>query len=99
MKVHRKHTGWVISAATLCTLAAAPAFSASSGHDWYCPESDAHAQFEQHRQKYHDFNVDQVVDVLEKLYQDETLSPETRKAQATELLKDYSVKVKLGEGD
>lgn len=99
MRVQQQHSGLIISAAALFIFSATPVFSAASGHDWYCPDPEAHVQFEQHRKKHHDLNVEEIVATLEKIYQDEKLQPETRKVRAAEVIKDYSVKIKLGEGD
>lgn len=81
------------------TLVSAGNSLGSSGHDWYCPDHEAHMQYEKHRKQYHDYNTDRVIEKLNIIYGDSNLSPEQKKVEATEILKDFSAKVKLGEGD
>ncbi len=70
-----------------------------SGHDWYCPDPDAHAQYEKHRKLHHDHETEVVTTMLQKLYADQRLSPEEKNAKAMELLTKYTEKVKMGLGD
>lgn len=70
-----------------------------AGHDWYCPDPEAHAQYEKHRQQYHDHNADSIIEILNKLFSDQTLTLEEKKTQAAGILADYAAKVKMGIGD
>ncbi len=94
-----QQAGLLLLGISLILIFTAGNSQSSSGHDWYCPDHEAHMQYEKHRKQYHDYNTDRVIEHLAIIYGDSTLSPEQKKVEATEILKDFSAKVKLGEGD
>lgn len=70
-----------------------------TGHDWYCPDPEGHAQYEKHRKQHHDHDARVMADKLALIYQDTGLTAEQQKAKATGILDDYAAKVKMGQGD
>jgi len=99
MKVQMKRLGFLVSLATMQVLLPSGVCVASSGHDWYCPDPEAHAQFEKHLQQYHNQDSEEVVAMLSKVFGDDSLSAEEKTAQTTDIIKTFATKIKLGEGD
>jgi hypothetical protein len=90
MITHATRLGALSSISIMLTLASAMAGETKHGHDWYCPDPKGHAQYEQHRQKYHDHNADEVVLLVDAVYADQSLTSAQRSEKVKGLLEDYS---------
>ncbi len=73
----------------------------NTGHDWYCPDPEAHAQYEKHRKLHVQHQADSVAAKLEKIYDDSTLTAEQKNAKTVAILNKhlFVVQSKLGVGD
>ncbi len=72
-----------------------------TGHDWYCPDPEAHAQYEKHRKLHVQHQAGAVAVMLEKIYSDATLTAEQKNAETVAILNKhlFVVQSKLGVGD
>ncbi|WP_136810298.1 hypothetical protein [Desulfosediminicola flagellatus] len=95
-KTHRQ-----ILLATSMLFFAVPmvACGSSTGHDWYCPDQEAHKDYEEHFKEHHLKDTAVIADILETIYADGSLNVEQRKEKTTEVLNNYLAKSKLGIGD
>ncbi len=75
------------------------AIAETPGHDWYCPDPEAHTQFVEHLKLHQDQNTENVAEQLDKIYQDAALDSEQKHVQAMEILNKYTAQLKLGVGD
>ena len=91
--------GVLFSLFIMLTVASAMASETKHGHDWYCPDPEGHAMYEQHRQKYHDHSADEVVQMVDAVYADPSLNGAQRIEKIKGLMEDYSAKIKRGIGD
>ncbi len=85
-----------------CTLLIAlPSISIGqgTGHDWYCPDHDAHKQYQQHRKSHHDYAAKAIAAMVREIFNDPTLSMDQKNAKAEKLIIKELEKVKLGLGD
>lgn len=92
--------GRILFAAVVIALAS-PAVSKAKdhlGHDWYCPDPQAHAQYEKHRKMHMETDAEIIVDMLDKVYKDPALTAEQKRAHALEILKKDPSTLKAGSG-
>ena len=99
MKIQWKRLAMLAFFVTMFTVPTCNNCLGGSGHDWYCPDPEAHAQFEKHLHQYHNQDAEEVVAILSKVFDDDTLSAEEKTAKATDIMKSFAAKIKLGEGD
>lgn len=69
------------------------------GKDWYCSDHEAHVQYEKHLKRHLDHAAVSITDTLDKIYSDQTLSKEEKKAKTLAVLDKHLSKVKAGMGD
>lgn len=70
-----------------------------AGHDWYCPDQKAHKQYDKHRKQHHDYAAKTIATMVQKIFNDPSLSMEQKNAKAEKVITDELEKVKLGLGD
>ncbi len=90
----------ILFAAVVIALAG-PAVSKAKdhvGHDWYCPDPQAHAQYEKHRKMHMETDAEIIVDMLDKVYNDPVLTAEQKRAHALEILKKDPSELGKGKG-
>lgn len=82
-----KH-GQIFLAAVMITLAIPLTTQAKDiGHDWYCSDPEAHAQYEKHRKLHSDKDAEILAEMLAKVYSDPSLTTEQKKENAVKILK------------
>ena len=69
------------------------------GEDWYCSDHEAHATYEKHLKRHLDHSAEAIADTLDKIYSDQTLSKEEKKAKTLAVLDKHLSKMKAGIGD
>ena len=91
--------GRVFIAAIVVTLTA-PVLSIGSdlGHDWYCPDPAAHAQYTKHLKLHLDHGAENIANVLDKIYSDPSLTAEQKHTKSLTILNKELSKVQVGPG-
>lgn len=69
------------------------------GEDWYCSDHEAHAKYEKHLKRHLDHAAETITDKLDKIYSDQTLTKEEKKAKTLSVLDKHLSKMKAGIGD
>ena len=69
------------------------------GEDWYCSDHEAHVNYEKHLKRHLDHAAESITDKLDKIYSDQTLSKEEKKAKTLAVLDKHLSKMKAGMGD
>jgi hypothetical protein len=92
--------GQILFAAVVIALASPVVSKATDhlGHDWYCPDPKAHAEYEKHRKMHMENDAEIIVDRLDKVYNDSALTAEQKRAQALEILKKDPSELAKGKG-
>lgn len=75
------------------------ALASETGHDWYCPEQDAHEQSASHYKKYHSQDADKLAGMITAVYKDPSLKDDQKEAKTVEIVNKYVRHIHLGEGD
>lgn len=70
-----------------------------TGEDWYCDDHEAHAKYEKHLKRHLDHAAESITDTLDKIYSDQTLTKEEKKAKTLAVLDKHLSKMKAGLGD
>lgn len=68
------------------------------GHDWYCPDPEAHAQYEKHRKMHMETDTEVIVDMLDKVYNDSALTAEQKRTHALKILRKDPSELRKGQG-
>jgi hypothetical protein len=89
----------ILIAAIVITLAC-PVLSIGSdlGHDWYCPDPEAHQQYTKHLKLHLDRGAEAIAEMLDKIYNDPTLSTEEKHAKTLHILNKELSKPHVGPG-
>lgn len=85
-----------------CTMIIAfPALSMGEqkGHDWYCPDPEAHKHYQDHRKQHHDYAAKTIAAMVRDIFNDPSLSMDQKNVKAEKIIADELQKVKLGLGD
>jgi hypothetical protein len=69
------------------------------GEDWYCSDHEAHAKYEKHFKRHLEHAAVSITDTLDKIYSDQALSKEEKKAKTLAVLDKHLSKMKAGMGD
>lgn len=69
------------------------------GEDWYCSDHEAHAKYEKHLKRHLDHSAEAITDMLDKIYNDQTVSKEDKKKKTLAILNKHLSKMKAGLGD
>ncbi len=86
----------------LITLTA-PVFSlgaSDTGLDWYCLEPETHTEnYKKHLKLHITHGADRIAAKLEKIFNNQSLTSEEKRAKMIEILNRYLVQAKVGIGD
>jgi hypothetical protein len=74
-------------------------FGENVGEDWYCSDHEAHAKYEKHLKRHLDHSAKAITDTLDKIYSDQALSKEEKKAKTLAVIDKHLSKMKAGLGD
>lgn len=87
--------------AAFVTALALPVMSSGDdvGKDWYCSEPETHAKYEKHLKKHLDHDANIIVNKLEKIFSDSSLTTEQKHSKTLSVLKKYLSRAKAGLGD
>lgn len=69
------------------------------GKDWYCSDHEAHAKYEKHLKRHLNHSAAAITDMLDKIYNDQTVSKEEKKKKTLAILNKHLSKMKAGLGD
>ena len=99
LKISAAH-GRILFAAVVIALASSAVLKAADhlGHDWYCPDPEAHAQYEKHRKMHMETDAEIIVDMLDKVYNDPELTAEQKRTHALKILKKDPSELGKGQG-
>ncbi len=99
LKISAVH-GRILFAAVVIALASPAVLKAADhlGHDWYCPDPQAHAQYEKHRKMHMETDAEIIVDMLDKVCNDPALTAEQKRAHALAILKQDPSTLAKGKG-
>lgn len=73
--------------------------ASETGHDWYCPEPEAHEHSAKHFKKYHSQDADKLANMIAGVYSDTSLNDGQKNAKTVEIVNKYIKQIHLGEGD
>jgi hypothetical protein len=99
LKISAAH-GRILFAAVVIAFAS-PAVSKEKdhlGHDWYCPDPEAHEQYEKHRKMHMETDAEIIVDMLDKVYNDSAFTAEQKRTHALKILKKDPSELGKGQG-
>lgn len=91
----------IICSVFFVSLFITPAIASTSdtGHDWYCPDHEAHKQYEEHLKQHLNHSSDAITDKLDAIYSNSNFSPEEKKKKALHVIDKHLTKMKAGVGD
>lgn len=97
-KKTKKHRQIIIAAIVIALTAPVLSLGSDLGHDWYCPDPTAHAQYKKHLKLHLDNGAETIADKLEKIYSDPAQSAEEKRAKTLDILNKELSKDQVGSG-
>ena len=98
LKITEKRRRILITAIVIGLAPPVLSIGSDLGHDWYCPDPTAHAQYTKHLKVHLDHGAEAIAEVLEKIYSDPALSAEEKHSKTLAILNKELSKVQIGPG-